>query len=139
MLSANLPLLKQNLNDLLSVPPLKEGVVYKAAYDAYYNVIKTDIDTNNSDPDLAPIVASSAAQCEQKMIDDAKQFATDFCNGLKSGGFMDSIADAINSHIQSAQIDITVPAIPPTITSPTGPCTGSLIISKSIGAQIVIS
>jgi hypothetical protein len=45
----------------------------------------------------------------------------------------------ITNHIKTAQIDITIPTLPPTITSPMGPCSGSLIISNTAGAKIVIS
>lgn len=139
MLATNIVLLKQKLNKLLDAPPLGEGVVYKAAYEAYYNAIDVDINDSNDDPDLAPIVAKAKIDCEQKKKDDAKQFATDFCNGLKDGKFMETIADEIDKHIKSAQIDISIPALLPTIISPMGPCTGSLNISKSTGAQIIIS
>lgn len=138
MLSTNLIVLKNNLNKLLSVPPV-EGPVYKAAYNAYYNVTKTEIDTDNDDPDIKPVLLQKKQECEQKMKDDAKQFATDFCNILKDEGVMETIADEINNHIKSAQIDITVPALLPTIISPMGPCTGSLSIGTATGAQIIIS
>jgi hypothetical protein len=138
MLATNIVILKQKLNKLLDTPPIGEGVFYKAAYDAYYNVINVDIDDSNDDSDLAAIVKERKIACEQKKKDDAKQFATDFCNGLKQGGFMNTIADEIDKHIKSAQIDIVVPILPPTIVSPMGPCTGSLTISKSAGAQITI-
>lgn len=139
MLTTNLPLLKQNLNQLIETPPVKESVMYKAAYNAFYNVTKVDIDTKCTDPDLLPIILSKKKECEQKMKDDANKFASDFCNALKDGGFMDIIADEINNHIKSAQIDITIPALPPTIISPMGTCSGSLIISKSTGANFIIS
>lgn len=139
MLSVNLPLLKQKLNQLIAVPPIKESVMYKAAYNAYYNVTKTEMNGNNDDPDLAPTLAQAKTDCEKKQKEDAEKFAKEFCNSLKDGGFMDTIADEINSHIKSAQIDITVPALLPTIISPVGPCTGSLSISTMTGAQITIS
>ena len=41
MLATNLPLMKQNLNKLLDVPPV-EGPVYKAAYNAYYEANKAE-------------------------------------------------------------------------------------------------
>jgi hypothetical protein len=139
MLAANITLLKQNLNQLLATPPIKEGPVYKAAYDAYYNVTKVEIVADNQDPDLQAIVLQKKLECEQKMKSDAQQFAIDFCNGLKSGRFMETIADEIDKHIKSAQIDIVVPVLPPTIVSPFGPCTGSLAISTATGAQITIN
>jgi hypothetical protein len=139
MLTSKLPILKQKLNQLIETPPIKESVVYTAAYNAYYNVNKVETNITVDDIDLAPIVEENKIKFEQNLQNNAKKFATDFCNSLKDGGFMDTIADEITKHIQSAQINITVPALPPTITSPMGPCTGSLIISPSTGANIVIS
>lgn len=137
MLATNLSLFKTQLNQLLN--PTKGSVMFDAAYNAYYNTIKVDIDSNNDDPDLKPIIDAEKAKCEQKMKDDAKKFAEEFCKGLKNGGFMDSIADQVDMHIKSAQIDIIVPTLLPTIISPVGPCTGSLAISQNTGAQIIIS
>lgn len=131
MLATNKIALKQNLNNLLGVPPM-EGPVYKAAYNAYYNVTKVDIDKTNNDPDLAPVIAENAAKCEQKMKDDAKKFATEFCNGLKDGGFMDTIADEIDSHVKAIKLLITMmPQGLATIVSPMGPCTGTMIIDDT--------
>jgi hypothetical protein len=141
MLTTNLPLMKQKLNQLISTPPAGESPVYKAAYDAYYNSVKVDIDGNNNDPDLGPIVAEKKAECEQKMKDDAKKFATNFCEGLKNNGFMDSIADEIDGHIKSMKLMISVlPTGIATIvsTAPGAPCTGALIIDDPTTATISI-
>lgn len=132
MLSANLPLLKQNLNNLLSVPPVNEGPVYKAAYDAYFNVTNVEVDTENDDSDLKTTVEEAKQSIEQKVKDDAKKFATDFCNGLKDNGFMDTIADEVDGHIKSIKLLITMmPQGIATIISPMGPCTGSMVIDDS--------
>ena len=132
MLSTNLPLLKQNLNNLLSVPPANEGPVYKAAYDAYFNVTNVEVDTENEDSDLKSIVEQAKQDVEQKVKDDAKKFATDFCNGLKDNGFMDTIADEIDAHIKSTKLLITMmPQGIATIVSPVGPCSGSMVIDDT--------
>lgn len=132
MLSANLPLLKQNLNNLLSVPPANEGPVYKAAYDAYFNVTNVEVDTENDDNDLKTTVEEAKQSIEQKVKDDAKKFATDFCNGLKDNGFMDTIADEVDGHIKSIKLLITMmPQGIATIISPMGPCSGSMVIDDS--------
>lgn len=140
MLATNLPILKQQLNKLIETPPTSESPMYKAAYDAYFNVTNVEIDVENEDNDVKQIIAESKESCEQKVKDDAKQFATDFCNALKDGKFMDTIADEIDKHIKAAQIDITVaPTAIATIISPMGPCSGACVISESTGSQIIIS
>lgn len=132
MLSTNLPLLKQNLNKLLSVPPANEGPVYKAAYDAYFNVTNVEVDAENDDNDLKATVEEAKQSIEQKVKDDAKKFATDFCNGLKDNGFMDTIADEVDGHIKSIKLLITMmPQGIATIISPMGPCSGSMVIDDS--------
>lgn len=138
MLATNLPILKQKLNELIEIPPTKESIMYKAAFNAFYNVTKVEIDNKCTDPDLLPVVLANKLACEQKMINDAKQFAADFCKGLKDEGFMDIIADEMTKHIKEAQIDISL-SVPSTVVSPKGPCFGSLVISKASGASIIIS
>lgn len=136
MLATNLPILKQTLNKLID----KNDVVYEAAYNAYYEATKTDLPIANiTDSDLSPTAIKKKSECEKILKDKAKLFATEFCKGLKDGGFMDTIADEVDKHIKMAQIDINVPSLMPTISSPVGPCSGSLNISVSTGAQIVIS
>jgi hypothetical protein len=141
MLSVNLPVLKQNLNALIEIPPVSESVMYKAAYNAYYNVNKSSLDFNVDviDTDLLPDVLKQQQKCEEQLKINAKIFAEELCKELKNGKFMDTIAEQITNHIKTAQIDITIPTLPPTITSPMGPCSGSLIISNTAGAKIVIS
>lgn len=130
MLASNIIILKQKLNQLLATPPVSEGVVYKAAYDAYYEVAKFDTTVKNNDPDLGPIVSTGVIGCEKTLKDNAKKFATIFCKGLKDGGFMDTIADEVDAHIKSSKLVISMmPQGIATIVSPMGPCTGSMIIS----------
>lgn len=134
MLSTNINIMKSNLNKLLD----DNGPVYNAAYDAFYNTINID-NVNIDDPDFAELVSSGNSKRKQQLEKDAKKFAKNFCDGLKSGGLMNSIADEIDKHIKQAMITINVPAIPPTLISPIGPVTGSLIISEATGAKITIS
>ena len=138
MLAANLPILKQNLNKLITAN--KGSAFYNAAYEAYYSLFKnvaSSIDSG-SDPDLKPIIEAQKLECDRKAKADAELFAKSFCEALKKASVMDIIADEINTHIKSAQIDITAPILP-TVTSPMGPCTGSLTISPMTGANITIS
>lgn len=138
MLSTNIIQLKQNLNKLLGTTHPNKGPVYEAAYNAYYSVNDFNIESSD-DAEINAILDTTRINCENKRKEDADKFATEFCNALLEGGFMDSIADEIDKHIKSAMITINVPVIPPTLVSPTGPVTGSLIISETAGAQITIN
>lgn len=132
MLSVNLPLMKQNLNKLLDTPPVGEGPIYKAAYNAYYNVTSVEGFESTDDPDLAPIIAKNKAECEQKCKKNAEDFAKEFCKGLKEGGFMTTIADEIDGHVKAIKLLITMmPQGIATIVSPAGPCTGSMVIDDT--------
>ena len=136
MLSTNLPLMKNSLNSLLLS---KEGnPFYDAAYKAYYESNKCIMDSASIDDDPSGIANRSANEANEKLKDRAAEFAKEFCNILKNGGLMDSIADEIDKHIKSMLLTINIPALLPTIISPTGPCTGSLSISEATGAQIII-
>lgn len=141
MLATNLPIMKQNLNKLLNVPPI-EGPVYKAAYNAYYEANKAEAATYLPDVDpLGNLTAESAkitADINNNIDKCATKFATEFCNQLKQNGFMDAIADEINGHVKAIKLMINIPALLPTIISPMGPCTGALSITEETGAQIQI-
>ena len=148
MLSTNLPLMKANLNVLLTAS--KGNPVYDAAYNAYYkageksfedqqkniNTINTNNQAYNTNIDYS---SANNKEIDETLKKYSDVFATEFCNNLKSGGFLDSIADEIDSHIKSMMLSINVPVIPPTLISPVGPVTGSLMISEMAGSQITIS
>lgn len=138
MLATNLPVLKQKLNELIK--DSKGGAFYDAAFEAYYTLIKSAAEDINigSDSDLIPIIQEQKLKCEKKAKEDAESFAKIFCSELKKANFMNIIADEFNNHIKSAQIDITTPVLP-TVTSPMGPCSGTLTISIANGANINIS
>lgn len=139
MLSTNIVTFKNNLNKLLNTNDGSEGAVYKAAYNAYFNLINIEISTESNDSDIQPMLETAKTELEQKIKDDAKQFATDFCNGLKDNNFMETIADEVDSHIKSMKIVATVlPQGLATIISPAGPCTGSLVIDDPTTATIEI-
>lgn len=138
MLAANLPILKQKLNQLIK--DSKGGAFYDAAYAAYYSLIKSASGNINigSDSDLMPLIQEHKLECEQQAKKDAESFAKTFCSELKKAKFMDIIADEVDTHIKTAQIDITTPILP-SVTSPVGPCSGTLTISITNGASIIIS
>jgi hypothetical protein len=116
------------------------GLFYQAAYDAYYKTAEPNSPPTEEEDSVNPSV-------EMKLYNDAKntaankshEFAAAFVKGLRDGGFDSILADEIDKHVKSAQIDINVPVLLPTIVSPMGPCTGSLSISTLTGAQITIS
>lgn len=137
MLSTNLPLMKANLNALLTAS--KGNPVYDAAYNAYYESNKCTNNIFSPEEDPNGISNTAVKNTNENLKKLAENFATEFCNNLKSGGFMDSIADEIDGHIKSMMLSINVPVIPPTLISPVGPVTGSLMISEMAGAQITIS
>ena len=141
MLATNLPIMKQNLNKLLDVPPV-EGPVYKAAYNAYYEANKAETVSYSSDDDpLGNQTTESAkivADINNNIDKCADKFAKEFCKQLKQNGFMNAIADEIDGHIKAMKLMINIPTLLPTIISPMGPCTGALSITEETGAQIQI-
>lgn len=139
MLKTNILSLKNNLNKLLSTTEGSEGPVYKAAYNAYFNAINSEINSESNDSDAKTALESAKTELAQNIKDKSKQFAIDFCNGLKENNFMETIADEVDSHIKSMKIVATVlPQGLATIISPAGPCTGSLVIDDPTTATIEI-
>lgn len=130
MLSANKEILKTNLNNLIAE---NTSPMYKAAYNAYYNMTKANMQTIEvTDIDLQPIVEAELIKIEQKIKDDANNFANDFCKTLKDGGFMDTLADEIDNHVKAIKLLITMmPQGLATIISPMGPCSGSMVIDDT--------
>ena len=141
MLATNLPIMKQNLNKLLDVPPV-EGPVYKAAYNAYYEANKAETVSYSSENDpLGNQTTESAkivADINNNIDKCADKFAKEFCKQLKQNGFMNAIADEIDGHIKAIKLMINIPSLLPTIISPMGPCIGALSITEETGAQIQI-
>lgn len=137
MLSNNKPLMINALNSLIT--PSEGHPLYDAAYNAYYESNKCNLDMVPIDEDPNDIANKAASDINKLIIDRSKDFAKTFCEHLQNNGFMDSIADEIDKHIKSMMITINIPSLLPTIISPTGPCTGALTISKETGAQIIIN
>lgn len=133
MLATNLPIMKQNLNKLLDVPPV-EGPIYKAAYNAYNEANKAEAVSYTSDDDPLGNQAADSARIVEDINNNIKKcadrFAKEFCKQLKQNGFMDAIADEIDGHVKAIKLMISIPTLAPTIVSPMGPCTGALIISE---------
>lgn len=130
MLSSNLPVMKNALNLLLN--DSQGNPVYDAAYNAFYEANKGDENVVSADDDPNGIAGGAVGEVNERMKTIAEIFAKEFCNKLKDGKFMDSIADEIDRHIKSMELTITMfPTSLATIISPTGPCTGTMVISKA--------
>lgn len=136
MLSTNILSMKTKLNSLLA--PSSGNPMYDAAYNAYYSANKSVFNAISVDEDPSGVANKNATETNERIKSCAKEFAEEFCKGLKSSGFMDSIANEIDKHIKSMGLSITVP-ISPTVASPAGPCSGMLNISEKTGAQILIN
>lgn len=147
MLATNKPLMDQAFNKLCikgngSASSAKSaGAIYKAAYMAYYEKNAANLPKNDpNDKDILNNLKNQGLTIEdvkKKLENDSHDFASLFTDAMSE--CLKEISNQIDAHIKSAQIDIMVPALLPTIISPMGPCTGSLSISKATGAQITIS
>jgi hypothetical protein len=146
MLSTNKQIMDSKF-DMLSkkgsaAAPDTGGAIYKAAYHAYYDKTYERINATEdpTDEDIKADLASRGMLKQnniEKLKNEAHEFASLFADAMKE--CLDEISTQVDQHIKAAQINIVIPALTPTIVSPTGPCTGSLIISESTGAQITIS
>ena len=133
-LDANKSLMDMKFSEL-TIP--KTGKMYDAAYQAYFNLANTslnDSDANQVDSteaDLSLIVETSKAQAKLKIEQDATKFATDFCKGIDE--VLKEISKQIDAHVKALQINVNTPTPGPSgtvLTSPLGPCTGTIILSN---------
>ena len=141
MLATNKPLMDAKFDMLVkkgsAMTPDIGGAVYKAAYHAYIdNSLKKLENTSCSDEDLAPLVKAEIEKAKNELRNEAHDFASLFTDAMSE--CLKEISTQIDTHIKSAQIDITTPVLP-TVISPMGPCSGTLTISSITGAQINIS
>lgn len=136
MLSTNLPLMKQKFSSMLTD---NTGMFYKAAYEAYLESMSDQKPIVSNDPDISAIIDDANAKMNKLKIEKSEAFAKAFVKSLRNSNFDDLLANEIDKHIKSMMLTITVPALLPTIISPTGPCSGSLTISEATGAKISIN
>lgn len=136
MLSTNLPLMKQKFSSMLTD---NTGMFYKAAYEAYLESMSDQKPIVSNDPDISAIIDDANAKMDKLKIEKSEAFAKAFVKSLRNSNFDDLLANEIDKHIKSMMLTITVPALLPTIISPTGPCSGSLTISEATGAKISIN
>lgn len=145
MLSVNKPIMDAKFSMLskkgTADAPDTGGAIYKAAYHAFFD--KTyDRLKKTSDPtdlDLYESLKTNNMLKDdniKKLKEEAHDFASFFADAMDE--ILKEISSQVDSHIKSASINISVPALLPTIISPMGPCSGSLSISESTGAIINI-
>ena len=113
--------------DLLTVP--QTGAIYKAAYDAYYNVANSAMKMagTTGDVDLLPVLNAQKQATEIQLKADANKFAMDFCEGMKE--MLDEISKQIDAHCKSMIINIMAPTPGPSgtvLACGVGPVTGTI-------------
>lgn len=113
--------------DLLTTA--QTGAIYKAAYDAYYNVAKSALSRSGTsiDSDLIATVDTEIQKTELQLREDANKFATDFCNGIST--MLDEIAKQIDAHCKSMIINVMTAAPGPSgtvLACGVGPVTGTI-------------
>lgn len=106
------------------------GDMYKAAYDAYYNIISDAMngsDFVSEDTDIAPTLAAKKSEMEAKLKQDATNFATELCGGIEK--CLEEISNQIDAHIKSMMITIVAPTPGPcgtVLACGVGPVTGTI-------------
>lgn len=131
MLSTNKLVLENNLKNIFD----KDGDLYKAAYNAHYTTSEYIYASQQNDlffnEDTKDIVISASKDMKEKWKEAAKVFAENFTNTLISNNLHLKLADEIDKHIRSMQLSIVIqPQTLASIISPTGPCSGTLIINN---------
>lgn len=131
MLSTNKPSMDKNLKALYDV-------LEDAAYEGYLKAEGYD-DVDDQIDDLELQNKPDKGQIKKKMEDTAKTFSDEFIKQLKDGKLLETISDEIDSHVKAIadglMITMQPQGIATIIAPPSGPCTGSMIISSST-AQI---
>lgn len=143
MLDVHKTKMLKTFSDMLNkeTPTTSGGVIYEAAKEAYYVVNKCPDnidfardDSENAMENNAMIEAKleqSRKEQNERAKENAKKFAEKFVDILKYGGFDTTIANEIDDHVKALDLIINVLPTGITVTSPTGPCTGTILINNS--------
>lgn len=130
-LAANKQLMDTKFN-MLTTPQV--GDMYKAAYNAYYNLAKAAFDASDSkvdNADLKPIVEAKKAEMEMQLKSDANSFATDLCDGISK--MLEEISNQIDAHIKSMMINVITAAPGPSgtvLACGVGPVSGTIAMNN---------
>lgn len=114
---------------------VNNGVMFDAAYNAYFEINKKYLDeaakANIEDEDLKPLIDAKIKESEEKLKSNAHEFAKTLCGGIDE--VLKEISKQIDAHVKALQINVKAPTPGPsgtTISSPLGPCAGTIILSN---------
>jgi hypothetical protein len=132
MLSTNKKSMDSNLKDLYDS-------FETAAYNAYYEANKPEMPDIDSDEDklgsLSKQANDAVNEIDSKVKDKATIFADEFVKQLKSDKLLETISDEIDGHVKAIKDGLTITMQPQGIATiiapPSGPCTGSMVISTA--------
>ena len=135
-LAANKQLMDMSFNKLVikgtAQVPDSGGAVYKAAYHAYYDKLKSQIDSSQ-DPEDSDILADMASKGLLKqdtlrsLQNDAHDFASFFTDAMKE--CLTEVSNQIDAHIKAMMITIIAQAPGPggtVLACASGPVTGTI-------------
>lgn len=120
-------------NAFRSLVESEDGAIYRAAYNAYYNIAIEAFDNGDDveDEDLQAIVSAEREKCKVAISESSKKFAEDFCEGMKT--CLEVIAEQIDEHIRSMQINVMTATPGPTgtvLATAAGPVTGTIELNN---------
>lgn len=155
MLSTNKPTMDKNLKALYDV--FKDAANYAFLSSSYspldIKIAKTSEDDGIYEPEAqrminehdtkfkteTKLLNSISNKYNEKAVETAKKFAEEFVEQLKKGKVLETISDEIDSHVKAIADGLMITMMPQGIATiiapPSGPCTGSMVISSST-AQI---
>lgn len=114
---------------------VNNGVMFDAAYNAYFEINKKYLDeaakANIEDEDLKPLIDAKIKESEEKLKSNAHEFAKTLCGGIDE--VLKEISKQIDAHVKALQINVKAPTPGPSgtvLTSPLGPCAGTIILSN---------
>lgn len=128
MLTANKEVMKLVFLNMLD--PATNGMLYKAAKEAYYAVFKPKQPTGEVNLDIEQYVTNDMDNIAKDM---SETFAKTFVNSLKDSKFHEELATQIDNHVKSIEVNLIVPTHG-ALTCAMGPVTGTLIGTANNGA-----
>jgi sulfite reductase alpha subunit-like flavoprotein len=129
MLAVNKPLMEMTFSNMLTE---KTGMLYKAAYEAFYETTKPTKGDGSVNPDTEQQIYDTI---EKSAKENAEKFAKTFVKTLKDAGFDSTLADEIDKHVKSIEPIVTL--IVPTqgaLANAGGPVAGTLVGTTTNGA-----
>lgn len=135
-LSANKSLMDNSFKQLIiDNNGINNGVMFDAAYNAYFEINKKYLeeaqDVEIVDADLKPLIDAKLKESEEQLKSDARAFAKTLCGGIEE--VLKEISKQIDAHVKALKIEVKAPTPGPsgtTLSSPLGPCAGTIILSN---------